>query len=172
MKPIQAGDHAEIIEGALGTKGPNVGKTVLVIALRVEHSELGRIWKVQGEGLITEYGAVGTTVDCAQSWLRKLIWIASTGLKRGIPNVCMSAKASAFCLREHRNSKRRVIPRFSCLMNPLVWGVQSPKCQKMTITVPLYPSQIIRTDSILCAQLATVHFSRPAGSNNSNSPTW
>ncbi|CAH0355532.1 hypothetical protein [Aquabacterium sp. CECT 9606] len=25
MKPIQAGDHAEIIEGALGTKGPNVG---------------------------------------------------------------------------------------------------------------------------------------------------
>ncbi|MDO9235540.1 MAG: hypothetical protein Q7U28_05830 [Aquabacterium sp.] len=72
MKPIQAGDHAEIIEGALGTKGPNVGKTVRVACLRGEHSEHGRIWKVEGEGLISEYGAVGTTVDCAQSWLRKI----------------------------------------------------------------------------------------------------
>lgn len=72
MKPIQAGDHAEIIEGALGTKGPNVGKTVRVVSLRGEHSEYGRIWKVEGENLITEYGAVGSTVDCAQSWLRKI----------------------------------------------------------------------------------------------------
>lgn len=72
MKPIQAGDHAEIIEGALGTKGPNVGKKVRVVILRGEHSEHGRIWKVEGEGLISEYGAVGTTVDCAQSWLRKI----------------------------------------------------------------------------------------------------
>jgi hypothetical protein len=72
MKPIQAGDHAEIIEGALGTKGPNVGKQVSVVCLRGEHSEHGRIWKVEGEGLISEYGAVGTTVDCAQSWLRKI----------------------------------------------------------------------------------------------------
>ncbi|CAH0350352.1 hypothetical protein [Aquabacterium sp. CECT 9606] len=72
MKPIQAGDHAEIIEGALGTKGPNVGKKVRVVCLRGEHSEHGRIWKVEGQGLISEYGAVGTTVDCAQSWLRKI----------------------------------------------------------------------------------------------------
>jgi len=72
MKPIQAGDHAEIIEGALGTKGPNVGKMVRVVSLRGEHSEYGRIWKVEGQGLISEYGAVGTTVDCAQSWLRKI----------------------------------------------------------------------------------------------------
>ncbi|HET8871797.1 MAG TPA: hypothetical protein VFM48_15240 [Aquabacterium sp.] len=72
MKPIQAGDHAEIIEGALGTKGPNVGKTVRVVCLRGEHSEHGRIWKVEGDNLITEYGAVGNTVDCAQSWLRKI----------------------------------------------------------------------------------------------------
>ncbi|MDE2401891.1 MAG: hypothetical protein KGL90_09530 [Burkholderiales bacterium] len=72
MKPIQAGDHAEIIEGALGTKGPNVGKRVRVVILRGEHSEHGRIWKVEGDGLISEYGAVGTTVDCAQSWLRKI----------------------------------------------------------------------------------------------------
>lgn len=72
MKPIQAGDTAEIIEGALGTKGPNVGKMVRVVCLRGEHSEYGRIWKVEGDNLITEYGAVGTTVDCAQSWLRKI----------------------------------------------------------------------------------------------------
>jgi len=72
MKPIQAGDHAEIIEGALGTKGPNVGKQVRVVCLRGEHSEHGRIWKVEGESLISEYGAVGTTVDCAQSWLKKI----------------------------------------------------------------------------------------------------
>ncbi|MBA4110616.1 MAG: hypothetical protein C0487_13605 [Leptothrix sp. (in: Bacteria)] len=72
MKPIQAGDHAEIIEGALGTKGPNVGKKVRVVCLRGEHSEHSRIWKVEGEGLISEYGAMGTTVDCAQSWLRKI----------------------------------------------------------------------------------------------------
>lgn len=72
MKPIQAGDHAEIIEGALGTKGPNVGKKVRVVALRGEHSEYGRIWKVEGEGLVSEYGAVGNSVDCAQSWLRKI----------------------------------------------------------------------------------------------------
>ena len=57
MKPIQAGDHAEIIEGALGTKGPNVGKKVRVVCLRGEHSEHGRIRKVEGEGLISEYGA-------------------------------------------------------------------------------------------------------------------
>ena len=72
MKPIQAGDYAEIIEGALGVKGPNVGKKIQVVCLRGEHSEHGRIWKVEGEGLISEYGAVGTTVDCAQSWLRKI----------------------------------------------------------------------------------------------------
>jgi hypothetical protein len=43
---------------------------VRVMCLRGEHSEYGRIWKVEGEGLISEYGAVGSTVDCAQSWLR------------------------------------------------------------------------------------------------------
>jgi hypothetical protein len=49
-----------------------VGKKVRVVILRGEHSEHGRIWKVEGEGLISGYGAVGTTVDCAQSWLRKI----------------------------------------------------------------------------------------------------
>ena len=72
MKPIQAGDQAEIIEGALGTKGPKCGQECPRGVPALEHSERGRIWKVEGQGLISEYGAVGTTVDCAQSWLRKI----------------------------------------------------------------------------------------------------
>lgn len=72
MKPIQKGDAAEIIAGALGDKGPNIGKRVTVGMLQGEHSQHGRIWRVHGEGLVTEYGAVGTELDCAQSWLRKL----------------------------------------------------------------------------------------------------
>lgn len=71
-EPIKTGDRAEIVEGALGTKGPNVGKIVTVGSVRGEHSQLGRIWRVHGQGLITEYGAVGDSVDCAASWLRKL----------------------------------------------------------------------------------------------------
>lgn len=43
-----------------------------VVAFRGEHSQHGRIWRVSGESLITEYGAVGNTLDCAQGWLRKI----------------------------------------------------------------------------------------------------
>lgn len=71
-EPIKAGDHAIIIEGALGTTGPNIGKRVRVGLLQGEHSRYGRIWRVHGEGLTTEYGATGTELDCAQSWLRKI----------------------------------------------------------------------------------------------------
>lgn len=71
-RPIQAGDQAEIIAGVLGTTGPNVGKRVTVGTLRGEHSEYGRIWRVHGAGLITEYGVAGKELDCAQSWLRKI----------------------------------------------------------------------------------------------------
>lgn len=71
-EPIRSGDAAEIIAGALGATGPNVGKRVRVGMLRGEHSQHGRIWRVHGEGLVTEYGAVGTEVDCAQAWLRKI----------------------------------------------------------------------------------------------------
>ena len=70
--PIRQGDRATIIAGALGGKGPNVGKTVTVGMLRGEHSQHGRIWRVHGEGLVTEYGAVGSEVDCAAAWLRKI----------------------------------------------------------------------------------------------------
>ena len=71
-EPIKSGDMAEIIEGALGNTGPNIGKMVRVGHFQGEHSVHGRIWRVHGEGLTTEYGATGTELDCAQSWLRKI----------------------------------------------------------------------------------------------------
>lgn len=71
-EPIKAGDLCEIVEGAMGSKSPNVGKRVRVLELRGEHSVHGRIWRVQGGDLVSEYGALGEQVDCAQSWLRKL----------------------------------------------------------------------------------------------------
>lgn len=71
-EPIKSGDRCEVIAGALGTSDPNVGKRVVVRSLRGEHSVFGRIWQCEGPGLITEFGAVGTICDFAQSWLRKL----------------------------------------------------------------------------------------------------
>ena len=71
-EPIKTGDRCEVIAGALGTKGPNVGKLVTVGSLRGEHSEHGRIWRCHGEGLVTEFGGLGSEADFAQSWLRKL----------------------------------------------------------------------------------------------------
>lgn len=72
MTPIQSGDKAIIIMGALGDKGPNIGKQVTVGTLRGEHSQYGRIWRVYGANLTTEYGAMGSELDCAQSWLQKI----------------------------------------------------------------------------------------------------
>ena len=71
-EPIKSGDHATIIAGALGDKGPNVGKRVRVGLFRGEHSKYGRIWRVHGNDLTTEYGATGSELDCAQAWLRKI----------------------------------------------------------------------------------------------------
>lgn len=72
MKPIQSGDPAIIIAGALGDQGPNIGKRVMVGRLQGEHSQHGRIWRVHGKGLVTEFGATGTECDCAASWLQKI----------------------------------------------------------------------------------------------------
>jgi hypothetical protein len=71
-EPIKKGDRCEVIAGALGTQGPNVGKHVTVGQVRGDHSVHGRIWRCHGEGLVTEFGALGTEADFAQSWLRKL----------------------------------------------------------------------------------------------------
>ena len=72
QEPIKTGDRATIIAGALGDKGPNIGKQVTVGRLQGEHSQYGRIWRVHGAGLVTEYGAMGDDLDCAASWLRKI----------------------------------------------------------------------------------------------------
>lgn len=72
MEPIRRGDKATIIAGSLGDKGPNVGKQVVVGFRMGEHSQHGAIWRVYGDGLITEYGAMGASVDCAASWLKKI----------------------------------------------------------------------------------------------------
>ena len=82
MSQIKRGDRAVIISGALGDKGPNVGKEVTVGQFQGEHSIHGRIWKVHGQGLVTEYGAVGDSVDCAAAWLQKLDPALTPGISR------------------------------------------------------------------------------------------
>lgn len=71
-EPIKSHDRCEVIAGAMGIQGPNVGKTVVVECLRGEHSQFGRIWRCSGKDLVTEFGALGTHADFAQSWLRKM----------------------------------------------------------------------------------------------------
>jgi len=70
--PIKRGDLADIVEGALGVQGPNIGKRVTVGYLMGQHSLYGNIWQVSGENLMTEFGAIGPNVQCAQSWLKKV----------------------------------------------------------------------------------------------------
>ena len=71
-QPIKKGDRAVIIAGALGDKGPNVGKEVTVGLLRGEHSVYGLIWRVHGAGLVSDMGVIADEVDCAASWLQKI----------------------------------------------------------------------------------------------------
>ena len=71
-EPIKTGDLCEVIAGALGNKGPNIGKTVTVVSLMGEHSQYGRIWRCVANDLITEYGVKGISCDFAASWLKKL----------------------------------------------------------------------------------------------------
>lgn len=71
-EPIKSGDLCEVVAGALGMDGPNVGKRVTVVSLLGEHSVFGRIWACSGKDIVTEFGAVGSTGQFAQSWLRKL----------------------------------------------------------------------------------------------------
>lgn len=68
---VKQGDTAEIIESV---DGINVGKLVEVCAFQGTHSLLGPIWRIRSHAgeLITEYGAVGFTCDCADKWLRKV----------------------------------------------------------------------------------------------------
>ena len=70
--PLPFAKQLDSIKGALGTTGPNIGKAVTVGQCQGEHSVHGRIWRVHGEGLVTEYGATGSELDCAAAWLRKI----------------------------------------------------------------------------------------------------
>lgn len=66
---VKQGDTAKIIESI---DGLNVGKIVEVCTFQGHHSRLGPIWRVRvlkGDQLVTEYGGVGITCDCADAWL-------------------------------------------------------------------------------------------------------
>lgn len=68
----KVGDIAHIIDSV---DGLNVGKTVEVCSFQGEHSKYGPIWRVRivkGDQLVSEYGGVGLTVDCADDWLRPI----------------------------------------------------------------------------------------------------
>jgi hypothetical protein len=70
MKPISAGDTCIVVESI---DGHAVGRKVRVISLQGQHSKLGNIWRCKSlDGqLVSEYGAVGETMDFAASWLLK-----------------------------------------------------------------------------------------------------
>ena len=67
---VKAGDFARIVESV---DGINVGKVVEVCSFQGTHSVLGPIWRIRSHAgeLVTEYGAIGFTCDCADAWLRK-----------------------------------------------------------------------------------------------------
>ena len=68
---VEVGDMAVIVES---TDGINVGKVVEVCSFQGVHSKLGPIWRIRcGSGdLVTEYGAIGLTCDCADAWLKRV----------------------------------------------------------------------------------------------------
>lgn len=81
-EPHKPGQPCRIINSSSGTEGHTVGKKVVTVFLHDvpllvdDYStgahrviNLGPIWRVRGEGLISNYGGVGDEVDCAQCWL-------------------------------------------------------------------------------------------------------
>jgi hypothetical protein len=70
---IKPGDLCEVISGAFGVKGPNVGKKVTVLSLAGIHPEYGTAWRCSGSDLVSEFGGFQLTqADFAQDWLKKL----------------------------------------------------------------------------------------------------
>lgn len=79
-EPIKAGDDCVVVGGALGArKQPNQGREVVVMSLRGEHSEFGRIWRCRSkDGLpfvrqdpYAHQGVPADQADFAASWLQK-----------------------------------------------------------------------------------------------------
>lgn len=75
-EPIKAGDLAEVINGLLGEKSPNLGLIVKVLHMAGEHSLYGRIWACDAEfatrGQPGAEGIPPNVVEFAQDWLRKI----------------------------------------------------------------------------------------------------
>jgi hypothetical protein len=66
---VKPGDKAKIIKSI---DGMSVGKIVTVISLTGTHSKYGTVWRVEGAGLVSEYGGVGANADVPDDWLQKI----------------------------------------------------------------------------------------------------
>lgn len=74
-EPIKAGDLAEVISGAQGSKSPNIGLIVCVKMFVGEHSKYGKLWRCEAEFAERFQNGVGVEAgmsDFAQDWLRKI----------------------------------------------------------------------------------------------------
>jgi hypothetical protein len=75
QKPIEAGCKAEVINGLLGEKSPNIGLVVRVKQYVGDEITLGRIWRCEaeyGERIQERPHIPQGLVDFAQSWLKRL----------------------------------------------------------------------------------------------------
>lgn len=84
-EPIKVGDLCEVVGGLGQAKSPNLGLQVEVVALRGEHSRLGRVWLCRGKG-VKQMSDTGTYIDMGQAdfpvaWLRKIEPPAHQGTK-------------------------------------------------------------------------------------------
>jgi hypothetical protein len=75
-EPIKSGDVCLVIQGLGRIRSPNLGKTVSVKMCMGEHSEHGRIWRCQGDG-VTQLHDNGSYIvtgwaDFPTSWLQKI----------------------------------------------------------------------------------------------------
>ncbi len=75
-EPIKAGDLCEVVGGLGRSKSPNIGLQVTAVAMRGEHSQLGRVWRCSGNGVkqLADSGAYIETgwADFPVAWLRKI----------------------------------------------------------------------------------------------------
>ncbi len=77
-EPTKPGQKCRVIGSTSGTSGHSVGKEVVTVFqhdqnLRTERNgvvvDMGPVWRVRGQGLISEYGGAGDEVDCLAIWL-------------------------------------------------------------------------------------------------------
>jgi hypothetical protein len=77
-EPTRPGQRCRVIGTSNGTAGHTYGKEVVTVFehdqhLRTERGgivvDMGPVWRVRGENLISEYGGAGDQVDCLAIWL-------------------------------------------------------------------------------------------------------